>query len=290
MGRGMVCQMCQRKEFVTVAIYHKPPKGETVFPFSVPYHRRLMMCETCGHFVNRCSMDLSQLYSYDYVQAAYGGEKGIAEAFNKIMTLPPEESDNLGRTRAIYRFWQDHRGLANWGKGKLLDVGTGLAVFPTRMIELGWQDITVLDADSRLISHAVRQLKIRGVVKDWMEAGDESDEFDLITMNQVIEHSDNPIEFLARVKLHMKPGAFVYCEVPDGRMAISLGPEREEFLLDHRCAFSMASFCLLVDKAGLRVVKAERIRQPSGKFTIRGFAAWLEGSTGMMADEEIVHN
>ena len=233
-----------------------------------------MRCETCGHFVNLFPMSLEHLYSYDYVQATYGGEEGIVPAFGRIMALLPEESDNFGRVWAIHQFWRDHKDKvsAGWGQGKLLDIGTGLAVFPAKMVELGWRDITAIDVDGRLIAHAVEYVGVRGVVKDWVYSGDEiGRQFDLITMNQVVEHFDMPVSFLAKAREHLKPGGVVYLEVPDGEVAFNFGAEREEFFLDHRCAFSMASFCLLADKAGFRVEMAERVKQPSGKFTIRGF-------------------
>src|SRR3990167_9603634 len=109
----MICQMCQGKVFLRVAVYQDRPPGEIIFPFSELYRRRLMRCETCGHFVNLFPMSLEHLYSYDYVQATYGGEEGIVPAFGRIMALLPEESDNFGLVWAIHQFLREHQEKEN---------------------------------------------------------------------------------------------------------------------------------------------------------------------------------
>jgi hypothetical protein len=63
----------------------------------------------------------------------------------------------------------------------------------------------------------------------------------------------------------------VYVELPDGEGAATDGPGREEFFIEHLHVFSMASMCLLAARAGFSVQLAERLREPSGKFTLYAF-------------------
>jgi hypothetical protein len=50
-----------------------------------------------------------------------------------------------------------------------------------------------------------------------------------------------------------------------------MGPGREEFGIEHYHAFSMASMALLALRAGLSVVRAARVREPSTKVTLYAF-------------------
>jgi hypothetical protein len=54
-------------------------------------------------------------------------------------------------------------------------------------------------------------------------------------------------------------------------MAADEGAEREEFFIEHLAVYSMASLALLARSAGLRVERAERIREPSTKYTLYAF-------------------
>ena len=65
----------------------------------------------------------------------------------------------------------------------------------------------------------------------------------------------------------------MYVELPDGEGAATDpdGPNREEFFIEHLHVFSMSSMSLLADRARLRMLNAERIREPSGKYTLFAF-------------------
>ena len=96
--------------------------------------------------------------------------------------------------------------------------------------------------------------------------------FDLVTFNKVLEHVDDPVAMLASVARLLTPNGLVYVELPDGEAAEAEGKEREEFLLGHKHVFSLASYALLIAKAGFELLTCERLREPSTKFTLRGFA------------------
>jgi hypothetical protein len=53
------------------------------------------------------------------------------------------------------------------------------------------------------------------------------------------------------------------------------GGNREEFFSDHFHIFSMQSAIQLISQSGFRIISAQRLREPSGKFTIRIFAGIL---------------
>jgi 2-polyprenyl-3-methyl-5-hydroxy-6-metoxy-1,4-benzoquinol methylase len=265
---------CQGKYFTNVFTYTAPPEGEIRFEFSSgsAYQRELLRCDLCGHFVSTHDMDTGALYAGDYVNANYQDEAGIRRAFERIIALAPSRSDNVGRVRRILEFAAAHFQSADelHHPRSLLDVGSGLGVFPYRMKEAGW-DCTALDPDIRAIRHAQEVVGVKAVHADFMAVSDLG-RFDVITFNKVLEHVEDPVAMLAKSAEHLEDGSFVYVELPDGEAAWVDGPGREEFFIDHLHVFSMASLALLVARAGFNLVRIERVREPSSKYTLRAFA------------------
>ena len=258
------CPLCGGSPLEPLFAYDAPPPGET--PFELPegavYRRELRACPVCGHLLSVHDLDLSGLYSGTYVDATYGDQ--MRATYERIMGLPAEASDNMQRVARIDGWWQ--------GDGRtLLDVGSGLAVFPARMRERGWEP-TALDPDPRAAEHARQVAGVAAVCADFMEAGELGD-FDLVTFNKVLEHVEDPVAMLGRSRSFLRPGGAVYVEVPDGELAARDpdGPNREEFFVEHLHVFSMASLCLLGRHAGFDVLDAERLREPSSKYTLYAF-------------------
>jgi SAM-dependent methyltransferase len=258
------CPLCGSGPLEELFSYEARPPGETVFelPDGTAYRREFRRCTSCGHQVSVHELDLSALYSGAYVDATYGDR--MRATYERIMALPPESSDNVQRVERIDLWWSgDSR--------TVLDVGSGLAVFPARMKERGWE-ATALDPDERAAEHARDQVGVNAVCADFMEAADLG-AYDLVTFNKVLEHVEDPVAMLARSRDLLRPGGAVYVEVPDGELAAldPDGPNREEFFIEHLCAFSMTSLCLLADRAGFVPVLAERLREPSNKYTLYAF-------------------
>ena len=257
----MSCPLCGGTELATVFRYDEPPPGETPFGLE-PYEREYRRCGTCGHFVAVTSMDLAELYAGEYVDATYSAE-GIARSYERIMALPPERSDNVQRVARI----RERLG----ERGTVLDVGSGLGVFPARMRDAGWA-CTALDPDPRAVEHARAAAGVDAMCADFMVA-DDLGRFDLVTLNKVVEHVPEPVAMLARTREFLAPEGRVYVEAPDGEAAATDpdGPNREEFFIEHLHVFSMSSLSLLADRAGLLTEVAERLREPSGKYTLFAF-------------------
>jgi 2-polyprenyl-3-methyl-5-hydroxy-6-metoxy-1,4-benzoquinol methylase len=260
------CIFCDSSDFEEVFSYDAPPRGETYFDFIdlSTYSRKVIWCQDCGHFYNVHEMDLSQMYEGEYVDNTYKG--GMNKVFDKINALPPERSDNIGRVNCVLAFAKS-RGLPEIPD--LLDVGSGLAVFPFRMKEAGW-NCTALDPDARAGHHARDLAGVRSITGIFGEV-EIREKFDVITFNKVLEHVPEPIEMLGHAANLLKPDGFVYIELPDGEEAVKEGEEREEFSLDHYHVFSKSSIGRLCRHAGFQVLEIERLREPSNKFTLRAF-------------------
>ncbi len=266
------CPMCGSADLVVHFTYSEPPPLETRFPLTqgTSYWRELHRCGSCGHYLEWFAPDQCALYSGEYVSTLYHDRDGIKRAFDKINALPAEKSDNIGRVRYVDGFFRGQWKGGNARAPRLLDVGAGLGVFPYRMKQAGW-DCVALDMDERLAAHHREIVGVEAIVGDVKDIT-ASKPFDLITFNKVLEHVTDPIEMLASVKRLLAAGGLVYVELPDGEAAEAEGKEREEYLLGHVHVFSFASYALLIAKAGFELITGERLREPSTKFTLRGFA------------------
>jgi len=283
------CCFCASPNYALIFVYDAPPAGETIFPLvsGEAYHREIWQCQGCGHFVNRHQLDLRRLYEGGYVDATYSGGRLLA-TFQKIMSLPPEHSDNYQRVQRIMRYMheRERKSAKNAAEGEtrslspfsaslptLLDVGAGLCVFPARMKDEGWE-CTALDPDPRAVAHAREHVGVQGKCGDFLTTA-ELGTYDLITFNKVLEHVEDPISMLRKSRQHLRPDGVVYVELPDGEAAASEGAGREEFFLEHFHVFSMTSLSLLAMRAGFSAQCLERVREPSGKFTLCAFFTQL---------------
>ncbi|MHC1791847.1 class I SAM-dependent methyltransferase [Solidesulfovibrio sp.] len=266
---------CGREYLVAVFRYDAPPAGESRFAFSGDRYRRdILRCPACGHFVSRHAMDMGGLYASAYVDATYGD--AMRAAFERIAALPPDRSDNEGRARCLIdvarRQFPD-------APPTVLDVGSGLCVFLHRMKREGWI-CTALDPDPRAAAHARDVVGVAALCGDFQTTPGLG-LFQVITFNKVLEHVCDPVAVLARARRHLQPGGLVYVELPDGEAAWPEGPGREEFFIEHHHVMSLASTAILVAKAGFMARRIERLREPSGKYTLRAFLHPIpEGATG----------
>jgi SAM-dependent methyltransferase len=268
---------CGGNRFTTVHTYSAPPEGEIRFAHTGgEYRREIRRCGLCGHFVSVHRMAAPALYGGGYVDATYGDQAGLRRAFERIVSLPPEKSDNLGRVKRLLSFAEAHLGPA---RRSILDVGSGLGVFLHAMKRAGWRG-TALDPDARAAAHARDVVEVEAVAADWIEAKGLG-RFDVVTFNKVLEHAPDPIAMLRKAREHVAPAGFVYVELPDGEAAAPPGGEgygREEFFVEHWHVFSLASVARLAERAGFRALAVERLREPSTKYTLRAFLAPSAGA------------
>jgi SAM-dependent methyltransferase len=272
--RPRVCPISGMTEAHLVFAYDAPPPGEIGFrrPAGEPYRREVWQFARSRHFVSRHDMTVATDYAGDYVNATYGDDAGLRTAFQRVIALPAERSDNAGRIRRIQAFADGH--FEHGKRLRLLDVGAGLGVFPYAAKHAGWH-CTAIDPDPRAVAHMRDQVGVDAVCGDFMSV-DAEGEFDIVTFNKVLEHVEDPVAMLRRAEQFVAPGGFVYLELPDGEAAAAAGAGREEFFVEHLHVFSFVSIAMLADRAGFMPIVVERLQEPSTKFTLRAFVVPLE--------------
>ena len=261
------CLLCGNKNWRKIAAFDKPQPTEKSFGVD-PYYRELWQCINCGLFVNRHDHDISQIYDGAYRSGAYETQSG--SRFQKIMELPFAKSDNKKRIGRINDYVRISRPQAS----HLLDVGSGMGVFPAGMLGGGWQ-VTAVDPDPDNLRNLHEFGDGIACIAGYFPNVELEDKFDLITFNKVLEHIEPMVDTLAGVNRFLKPDGLVYIELPDGEAAAQESAARQEFFLEHFYAFSVDSVALLARRAGLRVELIERIRDPSGKYTLYSFLSCI---------------
>jgi len=261
------CPITRDKESKLIWTYYTPPSAETNFsrPNDEAYLREVWQFIPSQHLISTHSMQVATDYSGEYVEATYKNLEGLTATFDRITSLPPEKSDNTGRFLAVKSFAE------SWFRPNkvpsLLDVGSGLGVFPYAVRKAGWQ-CTAIDPDARAINNLRERVSVNTIHGNFMNLNP-SKIFDIVTLNKVLEHVIDPIAMLSRVNKWLAKDGFVYLELPDGEVASKYGPEREEFTIDHLHIFSMTSATILASRAGFTVKTIYRLQEPSSKYTIR---------------------
>lgn len=277
--RPAICPISGDTKAHLVFAYDAPPQGEIGFrrPADEPYRREIWQFARSNHFVSRHAMTVATDYSGDYVNATYGSDAGLRSAFDRVIALPPERSDNTGRIVRIQSFAAAHLGAKQ--NTRLLDVGAGLGVFPYAVKQVGWH-CTAIDPDERAIAHMRDHVGVEALCGDFMNI-DGVGQFDIVTFNKVLEHVEDPVAMLCRAQQFVAPGGLVYLELPDGETAAQAGAGREEFFVEHLHVFSFVSITMLAERAGFQPIVVERLQEPSTKFTLRAFLK--KGDLSMVA-------
>lgn len=264
------CTVCNEKNvFLKKFEYYSKPKGETDFGIkSSDYYRFYETCLNCKHWFSVISpkIKLKNLYSSKYNSSTYKGL--IKKNFEKVKKIPSKNSDNFYRVIRINNFMKKLKKKKNFSNLSLLDIGSGLGIFPYQMKKKNY-DCTALDPDKNSCFHIKNNLKINTIHGDFLKVKIKR-KFDIITLNKVIEHVKNPKALIAKSIKNLKNNGVIYIEVPDEK-AKTGGKKREEFFIDHLHVFSRKSLKMMAKKLNLKIEIIKSIQEPSSKYSIFGF-------------------
>lgn len=150
--------------------------------------------------------------------------------------------------------------------GRLLDVGAGDGAILRAAIERGWT-AEGTDISSTMVRHLADELGLTmhlGVVE---EIDLPAHAYDAVVMNHVLEHVENPLRTLARVRELLAPGGLVRVEVPNlgslssrfknfqSRWHLKRKPWKHYSTNHHFWFFTPRTLASTAERAGLRVVE-----------------------------------
>ena len=211
--------------------------------FGCPDEADIRRCTNCGHrFIDplRPDSELKVLYE------TYYGRSG------------PIHPLTYSRTRAmVLREALPDKHFLGQAKGRsLLDIGCGSGEFLARATTLGFQ-ATGIDVDS----HAVEAARSHGFSAHCGTADSDAlrdESFDVITLNQVIEHVEDPIATLVSLREHLESAGTLFIATPNGDSASLRRTGRTWInwhVPYHQHIFSQDSLRLIAAAAGLTPVR-----------------------------------
>ena len=142
-------------------------------------------------------------------------------------------------------------------RGAMLDVGCASGMFLEQAASVGWSGAGV-EPSGTLYREAKQRLAGRGEVlaTTLEEANLPAASFDAVTLWDVLEHVREPVEFLQRCRILLKPQCFVFVNVPDCESlpARLLGRRWPLLLPEHLNYFNRRSLSACGERGGLSPV------------------------------------
>jgi len=195
--------------------------------------RDWIRCMQCGHYQQDRNYPLAKLekiYEDGYRSFEFRHET-IQQAYNKVVEIPDNENsqrcewfiDNIGKVKTI------------------LDFGSGLGLFPEFLANRRY-DITCVEINKHSKEFIEYSLKIPCYKS--MPAS----RFDVITLVHVLEHIENPVEFLTLLNTDK-----IFVEVPDAVEFELLDKNHDDFNSCHCHFFTRNSLEALLKMSGYEV-------------------------------------
>ena len=211
----------------------------------------LCRCSRCSlEFVNpRLSYDelAAKVYSDNYFPKRDGSNRPTAEATHYYNSQLSQFDALLGDSR------------------KVLDIGCGNGAFLDFARERGWE-IAGVDIKLSPDAHALGCPLWEGRLQD-IDFGDSR--FDLIRLNHVLEHTQDPVSELEICRELLEPNGILFISVPNiaglspklkslqSRLYLKSHRWRHYAAMHHLFFFSPETLRLVVEKAGFKVLSWE---------------------------------
>lgn len=156
------------------------------------------------------------------------------------------------------------------GKGRLLDVGTGMGSFLKLAQERGWQ-VEGVETSSFAAKFAQQNLGLKVLCCSLEQADLERESFDVITAWELIEHLQDPKPLLQRINELLKKDGLLAISTPNyasfpSRLQKGKWPAYHFFY--HLNLFTEASLSNLLDKTGFVPVKVVKHNCCCPSFTL----------------------
>lgn len=141
--------------------------------------------------------------------------------------------------------------------GKLFDLGCGWGHFLLTAKELGY-DIYGVEISKHLYEYCTKDLKLPVEDINLFDM-DESKQFDILTMWDVLEHIDDADAFVEKCGKLVRKGGYMFLQVPqiDSFLAKKYKENWKMMSLDHVNYFSPKTIGILLERYGFRLVETK---------------------------------
>ena len=228
------CPICQSREFS----YYQAGQNYT-----------LAKCQQCGMvWDNNPPIEPTAIYQANYYQNE-GGKGGYSDY---LASMKMNSKTFRRRLLAAQRKLRSDRPL-------LLDVGCALGDCLLEAKKLGWENPQGLEVSEYAVEFAKSRdlLVFRG---DLFNHPFESNSFDLITLQDMLEHTTNPLSQLEAAYQLLKPGGYILITTPnvEGILAKILRSFWYHYKPgEHLTYFSLKTINLALEKTGFVEIESK---------------------------------
>ncbi len=230
--------------------YCKVDDATVVFPAGVAQLNQIVRCNRCGLMYAS-----PRAKEPDHIEiAAYDPAYNPIHPRNTRVLKEQLQVRDYEKTRALLNRLYPQRG-------KLVEVGSSLGYLLETFRHDGW-DVLGVEPFYQASRYAMEQMGLE-VINGILETANLPDEFaDVVLLNHVIEHVDDPLQTLHEVNRILKPGGHFVIETPryDTLMFKLLGRrERSVSCGGHIYFFTTSSLRTLYEAAGFETVRLDYV-------------------------------
>ena len=182
-----LCPMCESAEAGLLTVKH--------------YHGRAFHLARCRH--------CGQHYCSPLPTASEIAEFYVGDYHANLRTVGESERE-FGEKYARYRDFV----LEFVKPGRSLDIGTSTGLFPNLLRAVGFH-AEGLELNKHSAKWGEDHYNVRIRTCDLSQIGDELDTYDLISMTDVLEHTEHPLRFLQLARAYLKPDGCMLITFPD---------------------------------------------------------------------------
>lgn len=192
-------------------------------------------CARCGTAYLSYRSDRADAIARETYEQLYGDDEAVSD-----LTAMSYET-------ALRRF-QTYRHT-----GRILDIGCGAGAFLAVATRAGWEAVgTETASTAGVLGKAAGATVLHGGSASAL-LPDES--LDVVTMWEVIEHVENPLELASEARRLLRPGGLLFLTTPNfaSLQRHLLGRRWPRFHLEHLSYFDQGTLSRLLERAGLLV-------------------------------------
>ena len=179
--------------------------------------------------------------------------------YNADYFLGSHDLDNLVRVWSLKRktarlYLEQLQSYGSLQNGNLLEIGCGTGDFLVEAQSKGF-NVSGLEISQHAVNMANGKLKLNKVMQGTLENIElPPNSFDIIVFFDVIEHVNNPLEFMTSVYQCLRPGGMIFMVTPslDSWSAKLLGNHWMEYKLEHLWYFSNKAIGILLERTGFK--------------------------------------
>jgi 2-polyprenyl-3-methyl-5-hydroxy-6-metoxy-1,4-benzoquinol methylase len=222
--------------------------------------RSWWVCQECGFIYRSPTLDDKELsLLYESYEKDVFKDTDPDEYFDKIVSLPPESSENFQKSEWLKSQIQIFTPKLEKKDLRILDVGCGGGTLLKTLSQVMESNNTFGVELNPVYAKLAARRSGATIINTALKAGLWEEPFELIVTAKVLEHISDPLPFLQEITELMIPESLFFIEVPDVVDFENLKSSDPRFFIPHLYYFSSASLSTLISKVGCQVVSCRTV-------------------------------